>query len=82
MPLPDYRGGSIVNLMASIALARGSEAALYSPLEPLSPSRLLTSKNIVLIVIDGLGYEHLTSAGKSTGLYSRLQGRIDRKSVV
>lgn len=76
MPLPDYQGGSIVNLMASIALARGSEAALYSPLEPLSPSRLLTSKNIVLIVIDGLGYECLTSAGKSTGLYSHLQGRI------
>jgi hypothetical protein len=76
MPLPDYRGGSIVNLMASIALARGNEAALYSPLELLSPSRLLTSKNIVLIVIDGLGYECLTSAGKSTGLYSHLQGRI------
>jgi hypothetical protein len=76
VPLPDYQGGSIVNLMASIALARGSEAALYSPLEPLSPSRLLTSKNIVLIVIDGLGYECLTSAGKSTGLYSHLQGRI------
>jgi hypothetical protein len=76
VPLPDYRGGSIVNLMASIALARGSEAALYSPLELLSPSRLLTSKNIVLIVIDGLGYECLTSAGKSTGLYNHLQGRI------
>lgn len=58
---PDYAGGSIVNLMASIIQASGG-AAPYPPLVGLAPQRLSRSRNIVLIVVDGLGYEFLRSA--------------------
>jgi hypothetical protein len=55
---PDYKGGSIVNLMSSISIACGGKP-LYRPLRILSQEELKKFKNIVLIVIDGLGYEHL-----------------------
>jgi hypothetical protein len=56
--MPDYRGGSIVNLMASIVQALGAEEKQYPPLRALSPG-CLTSRNIVLLVIDGLGHDNL-----------------------
>jgi hypothetical protein len=55
--LPDYNGGSIVNLMSSIAAAFGAKT-LYSPLKILPPEKI-TQKNIVLVIIDGLGFEYL-----------------------
>jgi hypothetical protein len=60
--LPDYLGGSIVNLMASLITALGGEELLYPPLRLLPPARLAQSRNVVLLVIDGLGHEHLTRA--------------------
>jgi hypothetical protein len=58
---PDYAGGSIVNLMASIIQASGG-AARYPPLIGLAAERLSSARSIVLIVVDGLGYEFLRSA--------------------
>jgi len=37
MPLPDYHGGSIVNLMGTIAVACGG-ASPYAPLRGLDPA--------------------------------------------
>lgn len=55
--MPDYRGGSIVNLMSSIARSFNVKNS-YVPLKILPPSKI-KSKNVVLLVIDGLGYEYL-----------------------
>ncbi len=56
--LPDYKGGSIVNLMSSIAKAFKSEHS-YKELKLLPSKSLKKSKNIVLLVIDGMGYEYI-----------------------
>lgn len=58
MFLPDYNGGSIVNLMSSIA-SRFKVKMPYAQLKSLTGEELKVSKNIVLLVIDGLGYEYL-----------------------
>ena len=67
--VPDYRGGSIVNLVVSIVRALEGEERLYPPLRALPPARL-TSRNIVLLVIDGLGHEWLL-AHRPEGLLAR-----------
>ncbi|MEA3193136.1 MAG: hypothetical protein QOD26_1469 [Betaproteobacteria bacterium] len=51
---PDYGGGSLVNLMASITLSRGG-AALHAPLKSLRGEELEAARNVVLLIIDGLG---------------------------
>lgn len=73
--LPDYRGGSIVNLMSSIAGAF-SQKAEYETLRLLPPEKIKDSKNIVLMIIDGLGYEYLKRKGKSTILNKHCLGSI------
>ena len=54
MALPNYKDGSIVNLMSSIAGSFGLKTK-YKPLKDLAN---IKSKNIVLIIIDGLGYNY------------------------
>ena len=65
MYLPNYKDGSIVNLMSSIETALDGRSK-YKPLKILPSSKLSKSKNIVLLVIDGLGYEYLTKHKKGT----------------
>jgi len=72
--LPDYRGGSIVNLMGSISRAFG-HSAMYRPLKLLPPGEL-SAKNIILMVIDGLGYEFLNRNGKKGFLWKNNRGVI------
>lgn len=55
---PDYHGGGIVNLMASVSLAFGATPK-YEPLVVLSPEELAEPRNVVLLVIDGLGANFL-----------------------
>lgn len=55
--LPDYNGGSIVNLMSSIATSFGAKT-IYPNLKILPPEKI-KHKNVVLLVIDGLGFEYL-----------------------
>lgn len=72
---PIYKDGSIVNLMSSVLKAYGCESK-YEALKILKPDELRESKNIVLIVIDGLGYEYLTKYGKGTVFNNYLRGKI------
>lgn len=58
MPLPDYHGGSIVNLMSTLATACGGAGA-YAPLHGLDAARLAAKRNLVLLLVDGLGYHYL-----------------------
>ncbi len=54
---PDYNGGSIVNLMSSIQASFGAKSS-YKELNDLKGSDI-KSRNVVLFVIDGLGYDHV-----------------------
>ncbi len=72
---PNYQGGSIVNLMSSIGRAWGAEF-FYPVLKELPPDELYHSRNIVMIVIDGLGYEYLKKQGHQTVLWKNLRGKM------
>jgi len=80
MELPDYHGGSIVNLMRSIERGLGARpcdaAAAYPELHALPATALAGARNIVLLVIDGLGYDYLTGAGASGALARHLAASI------
>lgn len=71
LPMPDYGGGSIVNLMASLLRARGGEAA-YPNLRLLPPEAIRDYTNILLLVIDGLGANWLAERSPR-GILSRHQ---------
>jgi len=67
---PDYAGGSLVNLIASIVAARGGHA-LHSPLKNLQHEALRDARNLVLLVIDGLGDNYLMRRGAGGALARR-----------
>ncbi|MGA7982141.1 MAG: alkaline phosphatase family protein [Chromatiaceae bacterium] len=71
MNLPDYHGGSIVNLMSSIVSARGGRSQ-YAPLRLLPPAELAHVTNIALLVVDGLGADYLRRVSPG-GLLARHQ---------
>jgi hypothetical protein len=74
--LPDYQGGSIVNLMTSVVMGLGGASSLYPPLRDLDPLVLGASRNVALMVIDGLGYHHLTAKARQTHFHRHLRGRM------
>lgn len=77
MILPDYAGGSIVNLMRSLGDACGAPAPLpYAPLRDLKVSPPDTARHIVLLVIDGLGYDYLQRKGSGGALHRHLHSRL------
>ena len=73
--LPDYHGGSIVNLMGSIVRALGGEEPLYPPLRTLPPERL-SGRTIILLVIDGLGHDWLLAHRPGGPLARHVRDRI------
>ena len=72
---PDYHGNSIANLMQTLALARGGDVGLYPPLQGLDTKSLAEARNVVMLVIDGLGYEFLSQYQDSC-LYQHLHSKI------
>lgn len=64
---PNYLGGSLVNLVASIVAARGGNA-LHSPLKNLRHEELRAARNLVLLLIDGLGDNYLARRGAGGAL--------------
>jgi hypothetical protein len=74
MPLPDYHGGSIVNLMASLVEGLGGGATDYAPLRLLPPGEVGAARQVLLLVIDGLGYDTLTGSGAGGVLERHLRG--------
>ncbi|NOX42403.1 MAG: alkaline phosphatase family protein [Gammaproteobacteria bacterium] len=73
---PDYSGGSIVNLMCSVADALGAGPSDISCARLLPADQLTSSKNIIFFVVDGLGYNYLTSQGKGSVFAQHLQGSL------
>ena len=72
---PDYQGSSIANLMQTLATVRGGDVGLYPPLEGLDAQPLAHARNVVMLVIDGLGYEYLSQYPDSH-LYKHLHSKI------
>jgi hypothetical protein len=56
---PHYGGGSIVNLMRSIGDACAAAPLPYPPLDCLDGDELARARNLVLLVVDGLGADYL-----------------------
>ena len=76
MPLPDYQGNSLVNLMSSLGQAMGVRINDYPVLSALSPDEIAQNRNIVLLVIDGLGYEYLMNQGKGSVFQRYLKSQM------
>ena len=72
---PDYDGCSIVNLMSSIA-GSFSIQNLYHPLRDHPLPELDQARNVVLLIMDGLGYDYLQRYGKKSFLSKHLKGSI------
>ena len=65
--LPDYSGGSLVNLIASIVEACGGKP-LHAPLNKFA---VQAARNIVLLIVDGLGDNYLRRTGAGGELARR-----------
>jgi predicted AlkP superfamily pyrophosphatase or phosphodiesterase len=63
--IPDYRGGSIVNLMASIMTCFGGRS-IYPPLRSLAPKEMQQYENVILMIVDGLGQVFLDTYGRES----------------
>ena len=72
---PDYSGGSLVNLMSSIVAARGG-GALHAPLKNLQLEELREARNLVLLIVDGLGDNYLVRRGAGGELARRRRGAL------
>jgi len=73
---PDYAGGSIVNLMSSVASALGADATDVPQSKLLPADQLSSARNIIFIVVDGLGYNYLTHYVKDNIFTDHLQGSL------
>jgi predicted AlkP superfamily pyrophosphatase or phosphodiesterase len=76
MPFPQYNGGSIVNLMASLQMAMGGDRHSYPPLDLLESLPLEAYRKILLWVVDGLGFNHLRAYPQAEALNAHLKGPI------
>ena len=73
LTLPDYHGGSLVNLMSSITTALGGSSD-YAPLTALPPQALADARHLVLLVVDGLGHDFLL--GRDSALRQHLRSPL------
>lgn len=76
MHLADFRGGSIVNVMASIEGAMGGEPGPYAEAAVLPAAGLAGREKIVLLVADGLGLDFLERHGAGGLLHRNLAGAL------
>ena len=71
MQVPEYNDNSIVNLMSTI-LTHFEVDSPYSNLKIFPPNELVDDETIVLLIIDGLGYNFLNEHGRDSFLYKNL----------
>jgi hypothetical protein len=72
---PDYAGGGLANLIASIVEGCGG-APRHPPLALLPPRELREARNILLLLIDGLGDNYLRREGAGGALLVKRRGAI------
>ncbi|HEX2565657.1 MAG TPA: alkaline phosphatase family protein [Burkholderiales bacterium] len=73
--LPNYDGGSLVNLIASVVAARGG-VARHRELDLLPARELSAARNVVLFIVDGLGDGYLRRRGAGGELARRRRGAL------
>lgn len=73
---PDYAGGSIVNLMATLQGALGGPAHPYPPLREFPSGLLEGARHLLLLVIDGLGWHTLREVAPQSTLAAHLLGPL------
>lgn len=56
---PSYDGGGFLNLMASIGEACGAENSPYAPLSGVDTSEWTRARNLILLLVDGLGADYI-----------------------
>ena len=71
---PDY-DHSLVNLISAIESSFGSHNTIYSALPELPVAEIAAARNVVLWLLDGLGYHYLKQ--HSTRLQGYLRGSMD-----
>ncbi len=76
LSLPDYTGAGIVNLMSSVAHSRGSRLAEYRPLGLLADIDMKRFRNVVLLVVDGLGRDYLLERFPDSAIACHLRGSL------
>lgn len=76
MPLPEYQNGSIVNLMGSLVLGLGGAATGYAPLDCLAPEEIGEYRQVVLMVVDGLGCNFLARKRRRSSLDELTRTRL------
>jgi len=67
MPRPDYAGSGFLNLMASLVAARGGEPR-HATLAGLAPEEIASARNVVFLIVDGLGDGFLVARGQGSAL--------------
>src|SRR6185503_17589916 len=72
---PDYSGGSLVNLIATVVGSRGGKA-LHPPLRNLPAQEVGEARNIVLLIVDGLGDNYLRRRGAGSELARRRRASL------
>jgi hypothetical protein len=75
MVRPDYAGGGFANLIASIVEACGG-VPRHAGLTALPARELASARNIVLLLVDGLGDRYLAREGAGGALLARRRGAI------
>ena len=76
MENPDYSGGGILNLMSSLKLAQGGPASEYSPCSLLRGRHLVEARRVLLLVVDGLGWNFLNRVGAGGHLHHHCIGSL------
>lgn len=74
MKKPNYQDGGIVNLMSSVCRACDSEPPHYEPHPKISLPELTAAKNIIVLIIDGLGYHYIQQYGAGSTFEKHLKG--------
>ena len=75
MVRPDYSGNGFVNLVASLVEARGG-APRHPPLVSLPVAELQTARNIIFLIVDGLGDNYLRANGEGGHIARHRRGAI------
>ena len=74
MRIPDYHGGSIVNLMASLQRGLDGPPHAYPEHRLLSAETVRQHRQVLLWVIDGMGLNYLSAQSQAVHLKANLLG--------
>ena len=72
---PSYEGRGLLNLMSSIGDICGARATPYAPLSGIDTSEWSRARNLILLVVDGLGADYIEKHGRN-GFLHRHQAAV------